>query len=316
MFFSADNHTAALQQFDRVLSVYERTLPAEHPLRIGAMSHKASALRELGRLGESLDVFTVAIKLARHVFEEDSDLLVKLEKDIAKLLVALGNREMAAEVYERLIRVFERSPRFGSTHMRTWESRSSLGDTLVILGKFSAAIPLFRDSLAAYDSMGLAERRYPVVGFAFLSLGRALLGAGRAAEAVPMFQRSITFFEHHFGPHHHIISTGLIPLAEAYKHLGRGFGERLPLLDRAVAIFEHSILREETGAGLLAETLTFSAACYEEAGRLGEAEAQWVKCVATYTKARSSDFALASSEQAQLVFCGSGRRPSESERPA
>ena len=61
-----------------MLSVYERTLPAEHPDRIGVMGRKASALRELGRLGGSLDVFTVAITLSRQVFEEDSANLIKL----------------------------------------------------------------------------------------------------------------------------------------------------------------------------------------------------------------------------------------------
>ena len=35
------NYSSALQQYDRALSVYERTLPLKDPLRIGAMGHKA-----------------------------------------------------------------------------------------------------------------------------------------------------------------------------------------------------------------------------------------------------------------------------------
>ena len=102
-----------------------------------------------------------------------------------------------------------------------------------------------------------------------------------------MFQRSIAFHEHKFGFHHYLIPENLMYLAEAYKQLGRGFGERIALLNRAVAIRELSIGRDkEKDAGLLAAALEASATCYEEAGRLGEAEALWAKCVAANTKAR------------------------------
>ena len=64
---------SALQQYDRVLSVYERVLPATDPLRIGAMSSKAGGLLSVGRLDESLALFKAAVKLGRRVFKEDSD---------------------------------------------------------------------------------------------------------------------------------------------------------------------------------------------------------------------------------------------------
>ena len=102
-----------------------------------------------------------------------------------------------------------------------------------------------------------------------------------------MFQRSNAFIEHKFGFHHYLIPDNLISLAEAYKQLAHGFGERIALLDRAVAIRELSIGRDkEKDARPLAAVYQASASCYEESGRLGEAEALWAKCVAAFTKAR------------------------------
>ena len=95
-----------------------------------------------------------------------------------------------------------------------------------------------------------------------------------------MFQRSVAFPEHKFGFHHYLIPASLLNLADAYKQLGRGFGERLSLLDRAAAIFELSIERSKPeSAGPLANALILSAGCCEEAGRLGEAEARWARCM-------------------------------------
>ena len=59
------NYPCTLQQYDRVLSVYERTLPAEDPLRILAMGDKAVALYRLGGLAESLALHKAALKRAR-----------------------------------------------------------------------------------------------------------------------------------------------------------------------------------------------------------------------------------------------------------
>ena len=280
------NYPCALQQPDRVLSVYERTLPAEHPDRIMAMGYKANSLRDLCRIDESLALFEAALKLGRQVLKEDSADLLFLENGMALTLGGLGLYKEEAEVYPRVIRAYERSPLFGPSHADTWKSRSNLGRALIIQGKFSEAIPLLRDTLAAFDGMGLG-REHPLLGTIPQFYGKALLGAGRAAEAGPMFQRSIAFYEHKFGFHHYLIPDNLISLAEAYKQLGRGFGERIALLDRAVAICELSIGRDkEKYAELLAAALEASASCFEEAGRLGEAEALWAKCVAANTKAR------------------------------
>ena len=48
----------------------------------------------------------------------------------------------------------------------------------------------------------------------------------RPAEAVPMFQRSIAYYERKFGVHHQNIPHNLFQIAEAYKQMGRGCDER------------------------------------------------------------------------------------------
>ena len=113
------------------------------------------------------------------------------------------------------------------------------------------------------------------------------MGAGRPAEAVPLFLRSISFLERKHGPFHFDVPSGLLLLAEAYGQMGRGFGERLSLLDRAVTIHELSVGRDkDQDAGQRAVTLQACAECYEEAGHFDEAEERWAKCVAAFEKVR------------------------------
>ena len=78
-----------------------------------------------------------------------------LEANTAITFAELGRHEEAAEVYKCEIKARERSPLIGPYHQTTWASRVSLGKTLVELGRFTDAIPLLYDSLAAYDGMGL-----------------------------------------------------------------------------------------------------------------------------------------------------------------
>ena len=248
------------------------------------MGDKANTLRMLNRLEESFALFEAALVLGRQVFTRDSDDLLVLEENMARTLSELGNHEEAAEVFKRCIKARERSPRYGPSHETTWSDRASLGRALVELGRFSEAVPLLRDSLAAYDGMGLGQE-HPQLGVIPQQYGKALLGAGQPAAAVPMFERSIAFHEHKFGLHHEHIPENLLDIAEAFKQMGRGIDERLPLLDRAVAIRDLSSgwEKDRNEAGL-AQALQIAAECCEEAGHLAGAEARWAKCVAAATK--------------------------------
>ena len=221
------NYTSALQQHDRVFSVFERELPAKDPDRVSVMDGKANALRQVGQLDESLALFKAALELVRRVFEVDSSELLALEGNTASTLSQLGRHKEAADVYECVMKVKERSPHYGPSHESTWETRSKLGRAFVEMGKFSEAVPLLCDSLAAYDGMGLG-REHPQLGIIPQWLGRVLLGAGRAAEAVPMFQRSIVFHERKFGLHHYLIPANLLNIAETYKLLGRSCATASP----------------------------------------------------------------------------------------
>ena len=104
---------------------------------------------------------------------------------------------------------------------------------------------------------------------------------------VPLFQRSIAFREHKFGLHHYLIPSDLIYLADALGQMGRSFDERLSLLNRAVAIRELSLGRDkDKDGGRLGRALEKCAECYDEAGRLVEAESRWAACAAAYTEVR------------------------------
>ena len=104
--------------------------------------------------------------------------------------------------------------------------------------------------------------------------------------------------------------------------MGRGFGERLPLLDRAVAIREASV-GVPPNAAWLDDALRDAAFGYEDAGRPAEAQSRLVKCVAAYTKVRRGSngpglLRLFGSLALLLIFPGAGpaRRISNPHRGA
>ena len=69
--------------------------------------------------------------------------------------------------------------------------------------------------------------------------------------------------------------------------MGSCFGERLRLLDRAVAIRELSVGRDkDEDAFQLGLALEACASFYEEGDCLDEAEESWAKCVAAFEKVR------------------------------
>ena len=147
-------------------------------------------------------------------------------------------------LFRRQIEVRERSPLLGPLHPDTLGARSKLGQTLVEMGKFFEAIPLLRDALSAMDGLGLGSE-HPHLWIVHRVYGKALLGAGHPSEAVPMFQRSIAYTESKHGIHYSTIPPDCIRLAKALGQMGRGFDERLPLLDRAVTIRELSVGRDK-----------------------------------------------------------------------
>ena len=222
----------------------------------------ARSLQNMGRRVEALALCEEALPVGRRVLKKDSGVLLALEENRALALSKSGKHAEAAEVLEHLIEVQERSPDYGPTYLDTWSSRSALGYVLVEMGKFSEAIPLLRDSLAAYDDMGLGPQ-HSQLGIVPHDYARALAGAGRPAEAEPLFLRSIAFYESKHGVHHFCIPYLLIDLAEALGQMGHGFGERLSILDRAVTIRELSVGRDpDEDAELRAKALQACAQCY------------------------------------------------------
>ena len=102
---------------------------------------------------------------------------------------------------------------------------------------------------------------------------------------MPLFQRTISHLECKHGLLHYQIHMNLILITKALGQIGGSFGERLHLLDRAVAIRELSVGRDKEGdAELLGLALEACASCCEEGGCLDEAEESWAKCVAASEK--------------------------------
>ena len=80
-----------------------------------------------------------------------------------------------------------------------------------------------------------------------INLAVAYQEAGRAAEAIPLFVRSLEALERRLGPDHRDAMTTRNNLAVAYREAGRA-AEAIPLLERTLAVLERRLGPEHPNA--------------------------------------------------------------------
>jgi tetratricopeptide (TPR) repeat protein len=129
----------------------------------------------------------------------------------------------------------------------------------------SAAIAIGKPLVA--DSERVLGPDHPDTLTAQNNLAVAYQEAGRAADAIPLFARSLEALERRLGPDHRDAVTTRNNLAVAYREAGRA-AEAIPLLERTLAALVRRLGAEHPNAVTTRNNL---AVAYQEAGRAAEA---------------------------------------------
>jgi O-antigen/teichoic acid export membrane protein/tetratricopeptide (TPR) repeat protein len=129
----------------------------------------------------------------------------------------------------------------------------------------SAAIAIGKPLVA--DSQRVLGSDHPDTLTAQNNLAVAYQEAGRAAEAIPLFARSLEALERRLGPDHRDAVTTRDNLAIAYREAGQA-AEAIPLLEQTLAALVRRLGAEHPSAVTTRNNL---AVAYQEAGRAAEA---------------------------------------------
>ncbi|MBX3327352.1 MAG: tetratricopeptide repeat protein [Nitrospira sp.] len=140
------------------------------------------------------------------------------------------------------------------------QARSQMG-----LGKYTEALPLYREALAIREKVLGPE--HPHTAASLNNLAVLHHAQGQDTQAHPLLQRVLVIYEKLFGAEHPATATSLNNLAELYEAQGQ-YAEALPLLQRALVIREKVLGPEHPAT---ATSLNNLAELYKAQGQYAEA---------------------------------------------
>ena len=237
--------------FRRALAIQTAVFGDDHPQRTASMDNLALCLQMQGRNEDSRDMHLQALELRRRMLGPQHPDTALTENNLGWDYMGLEEIDTAAEHFARALAGFEatfgpehprvamaaeslalaetarehydeaealhrralavRRATLGNDHPNVALSLNGLGGLAQLQGRSAEAVELHLQALAIVEAKPGAER---YLGDILVSLGKALVEAGRFAEARPHLERAMALRE---------ASTGLDPVvvAEARLHLSR-----------------------------------------------------------------------------------------------
>ena len=153
---------------------------------------------------------------------------------LANVVEMLGDYEAAKPLYERTLKIFEKSQ--GAEGLVAY-TMLDLGGMLEKMGDYAEAKVLAERAVRFYEDKG-GEADDPDLAYALSVQGEMLRKTGDGAAAKPLFQRALAIVEKYSGPADHFeVADSLSSLGTLLQETGDLAGAR-PLLERAAAIKE------------------------------------------------------------------------------
>jgi serine/threonine protein kinase/tetratricopeptide (TPR) repeat protein len=230
MIAEAGDHAAALPLLERALEI-RRADPAVSDLnRANTMHDLAVTYLNLGRYREADSHWTAAVALAERAVGERAPDVAPILAGLASLRVKQGRFEEAARLAERAVSL--RKPVSTANDLHLADCYLILGQAETGLGDGARAVPLVE--LAMKASIATEGADASSVADENEDLGRALLAAGRPADAERSFLHSLEIRDQRSAPAERRIG-GLVGLARARLLLDRK-ASALPLLEEAAGL--------------------------------------------------------------------------------
>jgi tetratricopeptide (TPR) repeat protein len=231
----------AIATFLRGLTVAEKLGP-DHP-RVGALlDNLAVAERRRDQLASAREHAMRALAINEKRFGQDNyryantlQTLADIEIDDGKLDDArrFGDRALAIQ----LVKLRADNPRVAETYITLGELASASGKPTEAIEQVEKAVAIYRQphTTPIQLAIGLYHE------------GRVLSASGRHERAEAALRESLAIVEKERGQDHPYVADILTELADALDHHGKA-GEASPLIDRALAIRDHTHACERLSA--------------------------------------------------------------------
>jgi CHAT domain-containing protein/tetratricopeptide (TPR) repeat protein len=199
-----------------------------------ALNGLARVYVEQARYAEAQERFGEAIEAARSAGAHPS-LIAYYLHNLGFLLTEIGAYEDAVPILEEVLRL--RRDLLGNEHLDTAATLSNLADAHLRLGDCETACRLHHEALSIRQRVLRQDHQ---VATSLRALGSAYLEAGRAADALPLFERGLRIQIEHSGPDHHDTGEMTASLARALTALGR-HEEAAIHFERALEVLEQAL---------------------------------------------------------------------------
>jgi tetratricopeptide (TPR) repeat protein len=262
-------HSRAIELYERVLDIDERTLGAEHPSVALVLSNLAVARQSAGDHARAREELERALAIRERVLGPEHPDVASALSNMANVSRDLGDLAGARELHRRALAIRERT--HGPESADVAMSLNNLGNAVRDGGDPAEAGRLFARSLAIFEARLGPD--HPHVGITALNLGFVRADAGDDGGAREAFERALAVFERKLGPEHANVAAPLVGLA-GLELRARKFAEARGLAERALRLREKAesppMDRAETQF-LLARTLVAESAQRPRAVELAKA---------------------------------------------
>jgi TonB family protein len=208
-------YSEAEELFGRALEIGERSVGADNPAIIPALTSLASARVMCGKLDDAQQLAVRAVAISERAPAEHEPDVAILINDLARLCL----RESAHAVAEPLLlRLLEMKRSKGEDHPEVGTVLASLATVRHALGRHESAEQLWRRVLEIRERT-LAPNHFSLA-IALEHLGEACAARGKIAEALQLFQRAQTIRELTLGAAHPSLRTARDRIADLQLQAG------------------------------------------------------------------------------------------------
>lgn len=210
------------EHFQRAVELAQAALPAAHPLSTRARGRLATWEASQGWFAESLPRHRAALEDARATFGARHPRLADYLNDYGSALVLSGDAPAGVELLKQAVQLLEDVHGRGSPVLGT--PLYNLGGAYAEAGEWEAAAE------AATRALDLWRRTYGErdarVGLAYKEWADVLAGAGRDADAVPIYEQVVRARVEAGEAAHPATASARVALAQALARLGRASDAR------------------------------------------------------------------------------------------
>lgn len=233
--YSLGRLTLASQWAARAYALQLKVSPPPHEDLIYILDLQAAVAMGQGKFFEASEYFEIAMTQIRSLRPDDPRLSAS-PNALAQAFADHDALHLAAEWFERALAVTE--ARYGPDHPNVGSVLSSMGHTLVAIGRIAEAVAAHRRAQAIFERYYGHE--HPDTAHGYADLGWTLLQSGALLEGRRALETALDIRRRVFDPEHPLVALLMAELAEVQLYLGLTEHARA-LLDGALAIQERRL---------------------------------------------------------------------------